>query len=319
MLSPEPPRMVADIGGTNTRLALYDPALNQLSHLRTFTNSDHSSLESIIDFWLGSLNKRPPRRACLAIAAPPGTDPVTMVNSKWAFSIADLAKRFGFERSRRVNDFEAIAHSLPHLGPGDLYTLHPATAAAPGPLATIGPGTGLGGATLDTRGEEPGATACEPGHTGLSPGNATELRVFQSLLVDYPDIYTELLVSGPGLVRLYECLGSVMGLSAQTLTPAAVSQSARDGDPLSVAALNCFCSLLGSACGDFVLANGAYGGLYLAGGIVPGIIPFITDSDFHRRFCGKGAMRDRLNAVSVYVITHSQPGLLGAARISLDR
>jgi glucokinase len=231
----------------------------------------------------------------------------------WSFSRNAIAHAFGFKDVRWINDFEANAYALPHLGTGDLRSLQH-SGVAEGRLATVGPGTGLGGATLERLASRSCAQACEPGFMSLSPGSDYELALFKLLLRDYPDIYAELLVSGPGLLRLYQLACELEGMSALVDTPAGVSREALSGgDVMCERALNTFCSLLGSVCGDFVLANGAYGALFLAGGILPRILPFLESSSFLTRFARKGAMQAHLETVPVHVITAPHAGLTGAA------
>lgn len=313
-------RVVADVGGTNTRIALYDPAGEELRALTVYRNRDHARFEDVLSRWLDDLPEPAPGLCCLAVAAPPAGDRVVMFNSRWSFSCRELAQQFGFTRLRRLNDFESNAYALPHLEKGDLEELHRGQPDRTGRLATVGPGTGLGGSVLDRTGPEPRGHACEPGHAGLSPASELELELFRALLHRHDNIYAELLVSGPGLARLYRTLGEVRGEATGELAPAEISQRALAGeDPLCELALDTFCALLGSACGDFLLANGAYGGLYLAGGIVPEIMPRLRNSSFHRRMCSKGAMGDILGDVPVYAITGGHPGLLGAAHAPLDQ
>jgi glucokinase len=307
-------RVVADIGGTNTRIALFDPAGAQLRALSTYINRDYVRLEDIFAHWLKQLAEPAPETCCIAVAAPPSGDRVVMSNMDWSFSCRELAAGAGFAQLRRLNDFEANAYALPHLAPGDRQVLHRGRHPRGGRLATVGPGTGLGGAFLDWFNGVPHSFACEPGHMGLAPGNELELDVFRLLLPRHNNIYAELLVSGPGLARLHGALGEIRAERAEPLEPAEISRRAVAGvDTLCELALETFCALLGSACGDFLLANGSYGGLYLAGGIVPGITDFLDSSDFHPRLIAKGAMRDTLDDVPVHVITTGYPGLIGAA------
>ena len=307
------PRLVADIGGTNTRLALHSTESGDFTELRLYRNRDYAGPGDIIASWLGEHSGPTPRNCCIAVAAPPGDDLVKMSNIDWVFSCRELAERFGFERMKRLNDFEANAYALPHLGEGDYTVLHAGDARANHKLAVMGPGTGLGGATLERLNGQPTATSCEPGHTGLSPASQEELEIFSRLLPE-GEIYTERLVSGPGLILLYQLLADIRQLEQAATSPDQVSALALEQqDDLGVAAMDIFCGLLGSACGDFVLDNGAYGGLYLAGGILPRMVDFLRASSFHRRFCDKGAMRAQLQRVPIYLITEPQPGLLGAA------
>lgn len=316
---PSGTRLVADVGGTNTRIALYDAARDQLRALGTYINRDFTRFEEVIAHWLEELEEAPPTSGCIAVAAPPGNDRIAMFNGHWTFSRRDLARRFGLGWLRWLNDFESNAYALPFLGPGDCEQLFGDAPAGSGRLAVVGPGTGLGGATvdLDPRGHR--ATPCEPGHMGLAPADEEELELLRLLLPRHESLYAELLVSGPGLQRLYETLARLRGEPVVARNPAEVSGRALTGDdPLCAAALDRFCGLLGSVCGDFILATGSYGGLYLAGGIIPRILPFLRESSFHRRLMAKGAMRAHLAAVPVLAITTPNPGLLGAAHAPLD-
>ena len=314
-----PKRVVADIGGTNTRIALFDPAGSEFRALGTYINRDYQRLEDIFASWLEQLPEPAPETCCIAVAAPPSADRVVMSNMDWSFSCGELAAASGFAQLRRLNDFEANAYALPHLAHGDRQVVHRGLGSRGGRLATVGPGTGLGGAFLDRVSGVPHSFACEPGHMGLAPGNELELDIFRLLLPRHGNIYAELLVSGPGLARLHAALGEIRGERAEPLEPAEISRRAvAGGDTLCELALATFCALLGSACGDFLLANGSYGGLYLAGGIVPGIIDFLASSGFHARLVAKGAMRDTLAGVPVYVITADHPGLIGAAHAPME-
>ncbi|RLQ23452.1 glucokinase [Seongchinamella sediminis] len=316
---PAATRLVADVGGTNTRIALYDEQQREFRAVTGFHNRDYRDLSDIIDHWRQQLDETWPTAACIAAAAPPAGDQVTMVNIGWSFSRRAMAREFGFTRVGWLNDFQANAHALPHLSPSDLHLIHAGQETRNDILATVGPGTGLGGATLRQFAGVPYAADAEPGHAGLSPGNELELEIFRALLPRHGDIYAELLVSGIGLVRLYNCIASIHGACPRSLEPADVSTRALQGsDEHCVLALDTFCSLLGSACGDFVLANGAYGGLFIAGGIVPRMIDFLQRSTFLARFQAKGAMREHLEAIPVNVISADNPGLIGAAHAPLQ-
>ncbi len=311
-------RLVADIGGTNTRLALAKRGSPGLSHLRSYLNADFPGLEDAIADWWPVLGGAVPTEACLAVAAPLSGDSVRMTNCHWQFNGPALARRFGVQRLTLINDFVANAYALPFLDPEDRVTLQEGTITGGARLAVIGPGTGLGGATLQAVAGQWLASAAEPADIGLSPANPTELELFEYLLRDRDHVEAEFLLSGPGLARLYRSLAALSGQPHEDLDPGQVSTRAMAGeDPLCERALALFCALLGSVCGDFVLANGAWDGLYLAGGIPPRILPFLRHSDFLSRFSNKGNMAPRLAAMPVRVITHPQPGLVGAAHAIL--
>ncbi|MDX1735396.1 MAG: glucokinase [Halioglobus sp.] len=306
-------RLVGDIGGTHTRLALFDPDSGALRHLEVYDNREHGCLQDIIAHWIEALPQAAPSRCCLAIAAPPFADEISMINIGWSFSVSSLQRRFGFAALRCINDFVGNAYALPHLGADDMTTLRPGEAAKREKVATVGPGTGLGGATLQFCGERPVVSASEPGHMGLSPATALELDLFARLLPRHGNIYAELLLSGPGLLRIYRTLAEIRGAPAELDKPAQVTDRALSGDcQLSRGALDTFCGLLGSACGDYVLATGSFGGLYLAGGIVPQFTRFLEQSDFRQRFGAKGEMAAHMDKVPLHVITSGTAGLLGA-------
>ncbi|TDG15541.1 glucokinase [Seongchinamella unica] len=312
-------RMVADVGGTNTRIALFDEQLNEFRAVSSFSNRDHQSLSHVINHWRQQLDEAWPTAACIAAAAPPSGDQVSMINIGWSFSLKEMAREFEFSQLGWLNDFQANAHALPYLSPSDLQQIHPGQETEHSILATVGPGTGLGGASLRWAAGVPYAACGEPGHAGLSPGNDLEIAIFKALLPIHGNIYAELLVSGIGLVRLYNCIAEIHGSKPQALDPADVSRLALEGaDEHCVLALDTFCALLGSACGDFVLDNGAYGGLFIAGGIVPRMIDFLQRSDFLARFQDKGAMQEHLRAIPVNVIIADNPGLIGAANAPLQ-
>lgn len=312
-------RLVADIGGTNSRLALYDPVNAELRSRHDYLNSEHSRLEDIIDHWLQSLPEPKPREACLAVAAIPFDDQIVMFNTNWSFSCSELQSQFGFSQLRCINDFEGNAYALPHLRPEDTVTLHSGNAGASGKLATLGPGTGLGGSTFGLVAGMSVAHACEPGHMGLAPANALEIDLFSLLLKSHSDVYAELLLSGPGLKLLYHTIGQILDMPSEQLQPEEISARALAQDcALCSQTLNTFCGLLGSICGDFVLAQGAYGGVYLCGGILPRIIPILENSTFAQRFAAKGDMQDHLATVPLHVIISGNAGLLGAAQAPLN-
>ncbi len=314
---PRSGRLVADVGGTNTRIALFDPAVGQLLAIQRYQNRDFSGLDAVLARWLDECSAARPREACIAVAAPPAGDTATMSNCSWSFRGSELAARFGWERVRLINDFQANAFALPWLQTGDWHEIQPGISVYPR-LATLGPGTGLGGAVLDTSAEPHRATACEPGHMALAPQGSLELELWRVLMRQHSRIYTELLVSGPGLQRLYQALALVQDLVAEPLQGATISARALAAtDSLCTATLHQFCALLGTVSADFVLATGAFGGLYLAGGILPSFPDFLQQSEFQQRFTDRGPMHGHLTQMPVRLITHMQPGLLGAAHAPL--
>lgn len=309
-------RLVADIGGTHTRLAIHDPVRDEFRHQQLYENHRFHSLQLLISDWALSHREPLPATGCLAVAARIRGDQVSMTNRDWSFSCHALAEKFSLQALAVLNDFEAHAYALPWLRDEDLLTLQ----AGPQPQAAealrravIGPGTGLGGAVLDHHESGPKATACEPGHMNLAP-SAGELALWTGLLAEHGRVSVELLLSGEGLSRLRRALAAQSGVPAERLEPAEITARAlAGGDRLCENSVATFCALLGGVCGDFLLAAGAWGGLYLAGGILPRLVPLLRSSPFLQRFHQHGPLTSELQEVPVWLITHPSPGLVGAA------
>jgi glucokinase len=305
-----PVRLVADLGGTHIRFALADSS-GKLEAVRSMECLRYAGMIEATEDYLDSCNVKAPGDACFAVAAVDTGDHIAMTNNCWRFSRQELIARFGFHRLQFINDFAAIALSLPHLNKTQVHAISTDLQADPGNALTIGPGTGLGGARL-LAGHL--VIACEPGQAGLSPGTSLEREIFAALQPGCSEIVSESVLSGPGLERLHQTLARVRGEPETSLPAAAISAAALEGrDALCQETLGIFCALLGSAAGNFAVSSGAYGGVYLAGGIVPQIIPILERSDFLARFVTKGAMESRLRRVAVMVILEQNPGLVGAA------
>jgi glucokinase len=246
-------RLVADVGGTNTRIALWDSGQAELRGLRVFRNQDYQRLEDVIAHWLAQSGVEVPGEACIAVAAAPAPadSRIHMLNIDWDFSCSDLSRRFSIPRVQWINDFSAIAFALPFLQDGDRKLLYPGATTCGGKQAVVGPGTGLGGATAELRGSQIHISPAEPGHMGLSPGSAMELEIFELLLTKHEYIYAELLVSGPGLQRIHRAICEIQGRHCEAINAAQISERAQTGsDSCCHAALELFCALLGSVCGD---------------------------------------------------------------------
>ena len=311
-----PTRLVSDVGGTNVRFALFDEVTGLVRDVSSLPCREFPHFSDAVEAYLASLEGEKPQSACFAIAALQTLERIQMTNTNWSFSRGEIAEKFGFRQFGVVNDFAAVALALPQLKTSQLHSLTPDLPAETHNLLAFGPGTGLGGAHWHSAEQ---VTACEPGHAGLSPATALELEVFKYLQPRWGEIYAELLVSGPGLLRLYQTLATIRDERPLVLTAEEISARALQGtDSLCVSSLELFCALLGSAAGDFAISAGAYGGVFLAGGIVAHVSGFLEKSDFLKRFINKGAMAEHLQKVPVNIITYPYPGLLGAGLWPLE-
>lgn len=313
------PFLVADIGGTNARFALAGPDGNYGSVLRLHCADFAGPAEAIRTFLAERRPEAPPRAAALAIASPLTGDTVSMTNHPWTFSVSGLRDTLGIERLDVVNDFAAVAHAMPHLRAENWISIGGGEAVEGCPIGVLGPGTGLGVSGLVPRaGRAVGwsVLASEGGHVTMAPADDREAAVLAVLRRRMEHLSAERVVSGPGLANLYDALCEIAGQPPEPLDPAEISGRAVAGsDPVCVEALATMFAMLGTVAGNLALTLGARGGVYLAGGILPRLREPLLASTFRERFCAKGRFRKWLERVPTRLVVHSEPALLGLARL----
>lgn len=315
-------RLLGDFGGTNLRLALQ--TRGAATRVRRYAAADFDGAESALkqyfrDIGLGAAAR--PRAAAFAIAGPVLSNRIRMTNLPWSISLPALKRAFGFDSLLAINDFAAVAESLPHLGPADLRQIGGGKPARGLPLVALGPGTGLGVAALIPLAAHPGewqAIATEGGHVTLSPVDAAEDELLSALRQRFGHVSAERVISGQGLENLYAALSELRGARAASLPAAEVTRRAARGEALAREAVRQFCALLGSVAGNLALSYGARGGVYLAGGIVGKLGPLFDADLFRERFAAKGRYRGYLRAIPTYLVTHKLPAFVGLAA-ALDR
>jgi glucokinase len=309
------PGLVADIGATNTRLALVEPS-GAIAGLRVFATDEAPDLGTMIEGYLGDTGAKQPSRAVLAIAAPVTGDEITLTNFPWSFSIESLRTRLGLESLRVVNDFVANALAVPHLGGGEIAQVGAGTPVSGAPIAVIGPGSGLGVSGLAFHDGRAVPIQGEGGHVTMAPADAHEASVLDLMRKRLDHVSAERVLSGPGILNLYAALCELSGEPQEQFTPAQITDAGIGAEhPRAREATQMFCAMLGTIAGNLALTFGARGGVYIAGGIVPRLGATFTQSGFRDRFEAKGRFRDYLSAVPTYVITRQFPALLGAARM----
>ena len=320
--------MIADIGGTNARFALTDLASSQpqLLQQQSLRNAEFASLQHAAEHYLDQVGAQP-RHAAIAVACPVGADEIRLTNRAWSFSRRELQRSLGLDSLDMINDFGAVAWAVPALSANDVVTLHGnEDASLRGPVSVLGPGTGLGVALLvgdDARGWQ--VVETEGGHVSFAPLGDEEHAIARWMTAKFGRVSTERLLCGAGLSQIDAALAAGDDLSsaldARTplRDPAVLVEAALDGhDLLARRTLARFCAVLGSVAGDCALIHGART-VMIAGGIVPRFIPFLRSSAFRERFLAKGRFAAYLESVSIRVITHPNPGLLGAAMALRDR
>lgn len=308
--------LVADIGATHARFAIALPGTDRpvLSQLHRQRTAAYADLQQAIAAYLLQTGAKP-AAAMLAVACPvPDAGEIRLTNHDWRFHRETLRDELGLRRVDVINDFGAVAHALPVLQADEMTCLHgDPEDALRGPVSVLGPGSGLGVALLlGNAAEGWQVVETEGGHAGFAPGDEDEMQIARVLSTAYGHVSKEHLLSGPGLARIDAVLRG-QPVDCALRSPAVILANAlAGGDPVARQSLERFCAILGSVAGDIALLHGARS-VVLAGGIVPRFIPFLRDSAFRRRLRDKGRFAHWLDAVTLHVITHPEPGLLGAA------
>jgi glucokinase len=308
--------LVGDIGATHARFGLVSPD-GALLHSRTLADEDYPTIEDALAAFVAERGALPmPRRGAIAIASPVTGDQVAMTNHPWNFSVSALRARFGFERLEVINDFTALALALPHLRPEDRLPVGGGAAVTGMPIGVLGPGSGLGVSGLVPAKSGWIALTGEGGHATMAPASDRESAVLDRMRRHFDHVSAERILSGPGLVDLYNTLAQLDSIPARGYTaPQITDLGVRGEDPLCVETLTMFCAMLGTMAGNLALMLGARGGVYIGGGIVPKLGQTFTQSPFRERFEAKGRFRTYLAEIPTFVVTHPLPAFLGCAAL----
>ncbi len=314
------PLVLADIGATNARFALVGTDGGERTAV--LRCADHATLEAATRSFLTRVGAPPgPKRGAFAVAAPVTGDQVSLTNLSWRFSTRDLGEALGFERLDVINDFAAIALAIPHLASTDRRQIGEGFAETGAPVAILGPGSGLGVSGLLPAATGNGWTILsgEGGHVTMAATDDRESAVLSFLRRRLGHVSAERVLSGPGLVNLYEALTELEGRLPAPMTAAEITAAGLAGSqPVCREAVAMFAAMLGTFAGNVALTLGARGGVYLAGGIVPRLGDFLDRSAFRQRFTDKGPHARYLASIPTLVITHPLPALIGLKALVSD-
>jgi len=318
------PWLVADIGGTNARFGWVAEGAQGVAHVTTLPVAAHRKPAAAAQAYLAALAAQlgsayaPPRAAALAVATAVGEDQVAMTNSGWSFSRQALRAELALDELLVLNDFEALALSLPRLGASQLRTVGDAglarAGAAASAMAVIGPGTGLGVAGILPTAVGWAAIPGEGGHASLAPADDFESQLLAAARDEFPHVSAERFLSGIGLPVLHRAVAQVLGVATPGLTTEeVVERGLARTDRVCDRTLDAFCALLGGFAGSTALVLGARGGVFIGGGIVPRLGERFFASAFRERFEAKGRFQDYLRAIPTALITDTLVALTGAS------
>ena len=311
--------VTVDIGGTHARFALAEIAADgaiSLGEPITLHTHDHASFQTAWEHFAQLQGGTLPPAVAIAIAGPVGGEMIRFTNNPWVIRPALIPEKLGAERYTVINDFGAVGHAVARAGPE--FFIHLAGPDQPlpasGTLSVLGPGTGMGVAHVWRDGAGGyRVQATEGGHVDYAPVDSIEDAILARLRQRYRRVSAERVVSGPGLVDIYEALAGMEGRAIQQVDDKTLWGLGTSGeDSLAAAAVDRFCLALGSFAGDIALAQGA-SGVVIAGGLGLRIRDTLLKSGFANRFKAKGRFEGLMAALPVKLITHPQPGLFGAA------
>lgn len=319
------PTLIADIGGTNARFAL-ETARGKFEAIQVLKCADYPTVSDAIRAYLqlpaamaagaASINK-----VGIAIANPVTGDLIQMTNHHWSFSISAVQTEFSFAALRVVNDFTALAMALPHLDDTQKYQVGTGTKQENAAIGLLGAGTGLGVSGLIplADGKHWVALDSEGGHTSFSPTNQREIDILQFALKKYAHVSSERLMSGSGLLLIYQALAARAGRTDTDIDIPEITRRGLSGEcNLCAETLAVFCEMLGSMAANLAVTLGAKGGVYIGGGIVPRLGQFFDQSNFRKSFVSKGRFAQYLSAIPTFVITEPFPAFIGISALLAD-
>lgn len=310
--------LVGDIGGTNARFALVNTEKTGYHDEMSLQCSDFPGVDQAIRFYLEQQGMPDPASICLAVAGPVIDQRVQLTNNPWVIEASQLSRDFPSASVELINDFTAIALSIPLLSNNDHQVIGHIKPKALDTeeinVGIIGPGTGLGISGLIKRHGHIIPITTEAGHMGFAPETPQQIELLQQLLKRWPRISNERLVSGAGLENIYWALNHLSGQPDTSLSAARIFQLAlQEQDSLADESVQIFFEVLGQLAGDLALALNTKDGIYIAGGMVMRYPQLLENSRFRSAFENKGRHKVLMQDIPTSLITHPQPGLLGAS------
>ena len=308
--------IVGDVGGTNVRLALAHKNSKghiDLSHIGVRPVEQFRSLELALADWLKDVDGRP-KSGVFALAGVTGADEVRFTNSDWVVSASKVKAEFGMDNVMLVNDFAAQAMAVPATPSSELIVVNKADAKEGAPIVVLGPGTGLGMAGLLRVENSWKVLPTEGGHQAFAPRSDIEREILSVLSRAFEAVSYEHVLSGPGLLRIYKCLGAIRNELTPFETPPEVGEAAANlTSPLAVEAAKTLALILATFCGNAILGMGAQGGCVIAGGVAEQLSQFIMTNDFIERLRNVGPMTNYVRDTPVYRNNDKYAALKGAA------
>jgi glucokinase len=309
------PRLLADIGATHARFAL-ETAPGALHNVAVLLCDDYPGIVPLLNAYLAQAGAGRISHAAFALANPISGDFIRMTNRDWQFSTDEVRRTLGLTTLLIVNDFTALAMALPGFSPADLLQVGGGKPQSNAVAGVLGPGTGLGVSGVIPTVDGFVTLGSEGGHVNFAPADEREFAILQYAWREWQHVSNERLISGPGMEIIYRALAQRNGVQAPARNAADIVSCALDQrDPLCLEVLECFAGMLGGAAANLAVTLGAFGGIFIGGGIVPRIAQWFATSPFRARFESKGRFSDYLAQIPTYVIMTPNPALHGVSSI----
>jgi glucokinase len=309
------PRLLADIGATHARFAL-ESAPGVLRNVAVLLCDDYPGIVPLLNAYLAQTNGVRISHAAFALANPISGDFIRMTNRDWQFSTDEVRRALGLTTLLIVNDFTALAMALPGFKPDDLLQIGGGKPQPHAVAGVLGPGTGLGVSGVIPTVDGFVTLGSEGGHVNFAPADEREFAILQYAWREWQHVSNERLISGPGMEIIYRALAQRNKVDAPARNAAEIVNCALEqNDPLCLEVLECFAGMLGGAAANLAVTLGAFGGIFIGGGIVPRVAQWFASSPFRARFEAKGRFSDYLAQIPTYVIMTPNPALYGVASI----
>jgi glucokinase len=313
------PRLLADIGATHARFAL-ESAPGVLRNVAVLLCDDYPGIVPLLNVYLAQLGGVRISHAAFALANPISGDFIRMTNRDWQFSTDEVRRALGLTTLLIVNDFTALAMALPGFKPDELLQIGGGTPEPHAVAGVLGPGTGLGVSGVIPTVDGFVTLGSEGGHVNFAPADEREFAILQYAWREWQHVSNERLISGPGMEIIYRALAARNGVQAHGGVPPPnaadiVNAALEQNDPLCLEVLECFAGMLGGAAANLAVTLGAFGGIFIGGGIVPRVAQWFATSPFRARFEAKGRFSAYLAQIPTYVIMTPNPALYGVASI----
>lgn len=306
--------LVADIGGTNTRVALADGLRIVDGTVRKYRNADYAGLDVVLRRYIADEGGVDPIAACVAVAGPVRDGQASLTNLDWAIDFATLSHATGAEHVAILNDLQAQGHALGHIADGLIRTILPFPAApAQATRLVIGVGTGFNAAPVFMSGAGRVVAASESGHVSLPVRTDADVRLaaFVGAQHGFPSV--EDVLSGRGLEHVHAWLTSESGGGPKASAAAIMAALATGNDARSMDTARVFVRLLGSVAGNLALIQLPFGGIFFSGGVSRAIAPYLGPLGFKDAFCDKGRFAAFMHGFGVGVIEDDFAALTGCA------